>query len=482
MSVTIFRRIGGRVVPMIVDEARISEYETSGYVQTPRHSVSRKMFDTLASFLIPNAHCQKCGSAVFYYENASGSRVLFDALGPPWPIHPCYNHISSANSKKNTTQPEGWKPVLIEKGVQTKNGGLRLQGIFEGIRIRFSFDESTFKRMKIMADECKNLIVFACEQNKKVQTNTGKQVFQTRYEIVTHQEPSDSSSKRPIHVYGSVEIASEKHIDVVVIENGIPVLRYSLNYDCYIKYFSGETVLSMKTSLSKDGQRIDSARSPSYGMYILLDKISDSIHPISNSANPPGDIETQSVSSSRDSKIFIRKISILTKNEETNSILFDCTYANTAGIYLIISDKQSISEFLLLREDNPRLVHNEIHTLERSGTKNRLVLDDGHMLTSLSFPVDHISKHIALELIRETPEYLAKISSKRARKAKKNQLENIKKDMIHPDTQIHLKKDIQIRFKKKRPLSLEVKIASVAQKLKTPMAEAFKNAKGSKKK
>lgn len=37
----------------------------------------------------PNARCPICGAAVFFYSNGFGSRVYFDALGPPWPKHPC---------------------------------------------------------------------------------------------------------------------------------------------------------------------------------------------------------------------------------------------------------------------------------------------------------------------------------------------------------------------------------------------------------
>lgn len=40
-------------------------------------------------YVNPNAHCPVCNAAVFFYANASGSRVYFDDLGPPWSKHPC---------------------------------------------------------------------------------------------------------------------------------------------------------------------------------------------------------------------------------------------------------------------------------------------------------------------------------------------------------------------------------------------------------
>lgn len=42
----------------------------------------------------PNARCPACGALVFFYWNEFGSRVYFDALGPPWPKHPCTDHES----------------------------------------------------------------------------------------------------------------------------------------------------------------------------------------------------------------------------------------------------------------------------------------------------------------------------------------------------------------------------------------------------
>lgn len=43
----------------------------------------------LRSCTIPNANCPVCKSKVFFYSSPYGGRVFFDALGPPWPKHPC---------------------------------------------------------------------------------------------------------------------------------------------------------------------------------------------------------------------------------------------------------------------------------------------------------------------------------------------------------------------------------------------------------
>jgi hypothetical protein len=43
-----------------------------------------------SSYTIPNVRCWDCGEAVFFHRSPNGGSVLFDALGPPWPIHPCF--------------------------------------------------------------------------------------------------------------------------------------------------------------------------------------------------------------------------------------------------------------------------------------------------------------------------------------------------------------------------------------------------------
>lgn len=51
----------------------------------------------LAVFNRPNATCPVCGATVYFYSNSSGGKVYFDALGPPWPKHPCMDSQSVAS-------------------------------------------------------------------------------------------------------------------------------------------------------------------------------------------------------------------------------------------------------------------------------------------------------------------------------------------------------------------------------------------------
>lgn len=45
------------------------------------------------SYTNPNARCPECRACVFFYQSPNGGRVFFDALGPPWPKHPCTDRI-----------------------------------------------------------------------------------------------------------------------------------------------------------------------------------------------------------------------------------------------------------------------------------------------------------------------------------------------------------------------------------------------------
>lgn len=78
---------------------------------------------TVESYTIPNARCPVCGEPVFFYRSPYNGRVFFDALGPPWPKHPCTDNprvpVQSFSSqswkpKRFDWQLQGWEPVVIE--------------------------------------------------------------------------------------------------------------------------------------------------------------------------------------------------------------------------------------------------------------------------------------------------------------------------------------------------------------------------------
>lgn len=91
-----------------------------------RHSAHRS---TTACFVNPNARCPVCGDPVFYYQNAFGSRVFFDELGPPWPKHPCTDlkpqnvGSSSAAFERPVRRARGLMLELVEAAQKVASGG-----------------------------------------------------------------------------------------------------------------------------------------------------------------------------------------------------------------------------------------------------------------------------------------------------------------------------------------------------------------------
>ncbi len=59
--------------------------------------------------------CYSCQRPVFFFSCNHGVRVLFDDLGPPWPVHDC--HTSWARGLQRTTNSSGGVTVQLSPGV-----------------------------------------------------------------------------------------------------------------------------------------------------------------------------------------------------------------------------------------------------------------------------------------------------------------------------------------------------------------------------
>lgn len=76
------------------------------------HGVSQQLhWGAHNSYTTPNAKCPECGSSVFFYRNSTGSRVYFDSLGPPWPVHPCFDEYQK--SKDRAAKSSEWWPIKV---------------------------------------------------------------------------------------------------------------------------------------------------------------------------------------------------------------------------------------------------------------------------------------------------------------------------------------------------------------------------------
>lgn len=76
-----------------------------------------------ASFVTPNARCPVCDERVFFYQSPYGGKVFFDALGPPWPKHPCTTKdkallpIPTKNlypTQNLLWEKNGWEPYICK--------------------------------------------------------------------------------------------------------------------------------------------------------------------------------------------------------------------------------------------------------------------------------------------------------------------------------------------------------------------------------
>ncbi|MCU8585773.1 hypothetical protein NYP83_02300 [Erwinia pyrifoliae] len=227
MGKLIFRRVGGVVRPMTVDEVIESDSHHLYENRTPKYDLENKRYDTISSFTVPNVKCNECGQDVFYYENPNGARVLFDSLGPPWPVHPCYMAAQHKLLPPNTPKKEaGWHPVIIQKSVVLSGGGIRIQASYGEKKIRFEFDSTTFSRFKCSPDAVCMMLCFINPQKKSsVQIHNGKKIYKTRFnEFKDQQRISIDSSEKDNYVVPFIQY------DVVIDRNdNITSLYFEFN-------------------------------------------------------------------------------------------------------------------------------------------------------------------------------------------------------------------------------------------------------------
>lgn len=273
MSKIIFRTIGGRTVPMVVEEELEGSESSLSFKKTPKHSVTNQSYSNKNAFTAPNATCLSCGKDVFYYENSFGSRVLFDSLGPPWPIHPCYaNHIEKKDNKPMALGLE-WNPVIIDKGIITSSGGLKIQGSINKQLIRFFFEEKTFIKMRIAIEDVKNMIVYGNPKNGKVQTHTGKATFSTTFDYILEKEKSPTAiveeSDTVIQYIAKKRILNSEYTLLEIYNNDLMKSQMIFKSPIIDKHFEGITTLRLKHRITQN-DIIFTCKSAAMGLTINL--------------------------------------------------------------------------------------------------------------------------------------------------------------------------------------------------------------------
>ncbi len=87
---------------------------------------SRGRYAELDDYAEPNATCPVCGAEVYFYQSPYGGRVYFDALGPPWPKHPCTDNDDERDGDRSGPRSSGSsaEPMLVT--LRRSVGGLLL--------------------------------------------------------------------------------------------------------------------------------------------------------------------------------------------------------------------------------------------------------------------------------------------------------------------------------------------------------------------
>lgn len=70
----------------------------------PSGPIAAIPFQTVESYVNPNAYCPVCGEKVYFYQSIHGGRVFFDDLGWPWPKHKCTDNGSPLSKSPSVTR------------------------------------------------------------------------------------------------------------------------------------------------------------------------------------------------------------------------------------------------------------------------------------------------------------------------------------------------------------------------------------------
>ena len=80
----------------------------SGYVSAAVKSVAENFLESRkTNITVPNFHCF-CGKKVFFFQDSNGGRVLFEALGHPWPKHFCLGRQYQKKKLNLNISPDKW--------------------------------------------------------------------------------------------------------------------------------------------------------------------------------------------------------------------------------------------------------------------------------------------------------------------------------------------------------------------------------------
>lgn len=84
-----------------------------GYVSPVVKTLAVSFYEKRTSNItVPNFSCS-CGKKVFFFQDSNGGRVLFEALGHPWPKHFCLGLQYQKKKMNLNISPKEWVQLGI---------------------------------------------------------------------------------------------------------------------------------------------------------------------------------------------------------------------------------------------------------------------------------------------------------------------------------------------------------------------------------
>lgn len=226
MSSVIFRTIDGIVRPINVGGQSVKS-KSRKTKSKPEYQLKKNHYSDFRSFTVPNVKCKTCGQLVYYYEHPSGSKVLFDELGPPWPLHPCF---AAGQSKKNKPvkppvktvikKEKGWFPVVIEH-VRQLQAEVEVRARTEKGELLFTIAASPFRSRKIQLNQVKYLLALMKSQtgtHVRLQLHDGKSSWEQQGTLKT-------LSGKPLTPVVPLVLTEKKFKTLTPLQNGLIVIK-----------------------------------------------------------------------------------------------------------------------------------------------------------------------------------------------------------------------------------------------------------------
>lgn len=166
MSNIIFRTINGVVRPINVSSST-KKVQVAKNTPNSDYKLKKNHYANFRAFTVPNVKCKTCHQLVYYYEHPSGSRVLFDELGPPWPLHPCFiaGQLKKQSGVKTpaksvSKKEKGWFPLVIERAERDQDN-VNVHARSENAAYVFTIPSATLRERMIEVVQVKRLLAQA---------------------------------------------------------------------------------------------------------------------------------------------------------------------------------------------------------------------------------------------------------------------------------------------------------------------------------